>query len=207
LPVYLDGSLNPGTFSASAVTLAWSQISGPGTATFTTGNYQDANARFPSPGVYELRLTATAPGGIVTTDNVTVVVAEAYADWAARLLPGQSAANRLESADPDADGYSNLAEYVLGGLPTSGSSPAAPTVAVVDGLLIMTWQRNLLAEPEIEIIPQMSEELEVWSSDPAVLSVQMTGSTSATETWQATEGGIPGDRMRTFLRLLIRRPQ
>jgi hypothetical protein len=206
LPVYLDGSLNPGSFTPASVALGWSLVSGPGSVTFTTADFENANARFTAPGVYQLRLTGTAPGSIVTTDDVTVIISESYADWATRLMASQSAANRLETADPDGDGYTNLAEYVLGGVPTSGGSPTAPNVSIVDGLLTMTWQRNLLAEPDIEIIPQLSEELEMWSSDPGALTVVLTGSSSTSQTWQATEGGTPGDRNRTFLRLLIRRP-
>jgi hypothetical protein len=56
-----------------AVTAAWSQVSGPGTATFADPNAVDTTASFSGTGTYVLRLSAN-DGELVTSDNVTVTV-------------------------------------------------------------------------------------------------------------------------------------
>jgi hypothetical protein len=58
----------PGT-----LTLQWSQISGPGTATFANANAASTTASFSQAGVYVLRLSAN-DSLLSTTDDVTVTV-------------------------------------------------------------------------------------------------------------------------------------
>jgi len=204
VPVYLDGALNPGSFTPSRVALAWSL--GPAATTFTTANYQDANATFPVPGVYVLRLTGTAPGPVTVTDTMTVVVEESYAAWAARVMASQSAANRLPLADPDLDGASNVVEFVLNGNPLNAAITGFPQIASINGLLSITWQRNKFADSAIQIIPQLSTNLTTWEAGPDVLDSFVTGSTATTESWRATESGTPGARTRASIRLLVIMP-
>jgi hypothetical protein len=206
VPVLLDGALNPGAFTASDVNLAWTRDSGPGTVTFTTPNWHDANASFPLPGVYVLRLTGTAPGPVTTTDLVTVTVFESYDAWAARVLASQSPANRLPQADPDRDGVSNAAEWVLNGNPLNGRITGQPVPVTGSGLLAFTWQRNLMADPAIEIIPQLSTDHQLWEQGPAVLDTIKTDATATVETWLSTEVGPPGVRRRAFARLMVTGP-
>ena len=204
VPVFLDGALNPGTFAPGSVTLAWTRDSGPGTVTFTTPACEDANATFPVPGVYVLRLTATAAGPTTVTDLVTVTVYESYDAWAARVLAGQSPANRLPTADPDNDGVSNVAEWVLNGNALSGASTGVP-VPAPGPPLAFTWTRNLLADPAIQVIPQYSTELQTWQEGPAVLTTVLTGATSTVQTWLSSEAA-PGTDSRAYVRLLVVMP-
>jgi predicted amidohydrolase len=63
--------------SESPATLEWSKVRGPGTVTFETIDSAATHAVFSSPGVYELRLTATAEGRSgSSTVTVTVLPAE-----------------------------------------------------------------------------------------------------------------------------------
>ena len=101
VPLYLDGALNPGTFTPSAVSLAWTGTPDRGPSLSPPATTRMPMPRFPLPGVYVLRLTGTAPGPVIVTDLTTVVVQETYDMWAARVLASQSAANRLPQADPD----------------------------------------------------------------------------------------------------------
>jgi K319-like protein len=64
-----DGLPNP----PGAVTTTWSQVSGPGTATFGNPNAVDTTATFSADGPYVLRLTAT-DGELTTFDEVAVNV-------------------------------------------------------------------------------------------------------------------------------------
>ena len=203
VPIFLDGALNPGTFAPGSITLAWTRDSGPAAVTFTTPNCDDANGTFPLPGVYVLRLTATAPGPVVVTDTVTVTVHQTYAQWAATALAGQSPANQLPAADPDGDGTPNVAEWVLAADPLNGGSTGQPVPALSNGLLAFTWTRNLLADPAIQTIPQLATDLQNWQAGPVVLDTTSAGTTATTQTWLSTETGTPGARARAQARVLI----
>jgi len=65
-----DGLPNP----PGALTLAWSQVSGPGTATFTDASTDDTRVSFSMDGDYVLRLTAD-DGDLSHSDTLTVTVA------------------------------------------------------------------------------------------------------------------------------------
>jgi hypothetical protein len=56
-----------------AVTTSWTEVSGPGTVTFSNANAGDTTATFSDPGTYVLRLTAF-DGEATTADDVTVLV-------------------------------------------------------------------------------------------------------------------------------------
>ncbi len=205
-PTYLDGALFPGSASAGTITLAWTKDSGPGTVSFSTANYQDANASFSLPGTYVLRLTATAPGPQTTSDTITVTVQETYTVWAARVLAAQSAANQLPTADPDNDGVTNVAEFVLGSDPLNATSVALPTVTTVGGRLSILWQRSKTADATIQVIPQLSADLQLWEEGASVIETIPTGGTATTEFWQSTEVDPFGTHLRRFMRLLITMP-
>jgi hypothetical protein len=202
-PVFLDGSFFPGAFAPSDITLAWTTESGPAPVTFTTANYQDANATFTTAGVYVLRLTATGPGGVTATDSVTVSVNESFSAWAARVLASRPAADRLPSADPDGDGVSNLAEYTLNGDPLNPAVSGLPQAALINGRLTLTWQRNRAADTAVQIIPQISETLQSWAEGASVLETIQTGSTTAAEIWTSTELAPAGSRPKASMRLKI----
>ncbi len=205
VPVFLDGALSPGTFSPlSSIALQWTRDSGPAAVTFTTPACEDANAVFTSPGVYVLRLTATAPGPVTVTDLVTVSVYETYDSWAASALAGQSPANRLPTADTDNDGTPNVAEWILGGNALNGAITGQPVPSSSGGLLSFTWQRNLTADPSIEVIPELSTGLDDWQSGPAFLT-SVPGAVSGTlQTWTSTE--VPAGRTRAQARLRVVMP-
>ncbi|HWW02349.1 MAG TPA: glycoside hydrolase family 2 TIM barrel-domain containing protein [Candidatus Acidoferrum sp.] len=64
-----DGQPNP----PGALTLTWSEVSGPGTAAFANANVQAATAAFSTGGTYVLRLTAD-DGQVQTSSDTTVTV-------------------------------------------------------------------------------------------------------------------------------------
>jgi len=67
------------------VTLAWSQVSGPGTATFAAPTAAISPVTFSANGVYVLKVTAT-DGQFTVSDQVTVIVGSSAppADWIAQ---------------------------------------------------------------------------------------------------------------------------
>ncbi len=61
---------------SGTVTTQWSQVSGPGTATFGNPSLTATTVNFPTPGVYDLRLTATR-GALTGQADLSVNVAAA----------------------------------------------------------------------------------------------------------------------------------
>lgn len=67
----------PGTVTddgpASSVTVAWAEVSGPGSVAFANANASSTQATFSVPGVYVLRLTAS-DGSLTAFDEVTITI-------------------------------------------------------------------------------------------------------------------------------------
>jgi hypothetical protein len=69
-----------------AVTVAWSEVSGPGTVTFGNANAPATTANFSVTGSYQLQLSAS--DGQVTTVSTTTVTAITRPNLSIALLPG-----------------------------------------------------------------------------------------------------------------------
>lgn len=70
----LNGSVtDDGLPACGVLTVSWSQVSGPGTASFANANSASTTATFPALGVYVLRLTAN-DSAVTSTDDVTINV-------------------------------------------------------------------------------------------------------------------------------------
>jgi hypothetical protein len=165
----LDGTIYPGTNGVATITALWSSDSGPASPGFTTPTYSDANATFTLPGLYQLRLTATAPGPVTVADTRPVSVMDTYATWAARTLASSPSGLRGMVDDADLDGLNNLAEFVLGSNPADAGSVPAIEGFLDAGVYKVRWSRNRFADPAILIIPQICVDLGVglWSENPA----------------------------------------
>ena len=200
-----DAAVCPGPHASGSLTVAWSTVSGPGAAVFTAPADARTNVAFPLPGVYELRLQATAPGGAVASDSMTVNVSERYAGWAARRLATVPPADAAAGADVDGDGLTNLTEFALGGDPLTRDAtqllvpvPAAPPLA-------LTWRRNLHADPTIQVLPEISSDLVNWQSGPDAVQSELVQTGGGTETWRSTDVA-PGGSQRRWMRLRIVSP-
>src|SRR5256712_13398758 len=73
-----DGQPNP----PGALTTTWSQVSGPGTVSFSNASALNSTATFSASGAYVLRLTAS-DGALAASDDVAVTVNPAPAQLAA----------------------------------------------------------------------------------------------------------------------------
>jgi beta-galactosidase len=111
--------------AADDVTRSWTQVSGPGTVTFSDASSDQTIAQFPDIGTYLLRLTATGEGATVTKD-VTVsigtgdITSNLMAAWAFDEASGASAA--------DSSGNGRTATLLAGtGWTASGHSNSAVT--------------------------------------------------------------------------------
>lgn len=195
----LDGSLFPGAHAPAAVTLQWSKVSGPGTVTFTSTSTVDTNAACSAPGLYVLRLTATGPDSATAADEVQVLVGQSYEQWAAAALasvPSQSG----KTDDPDRDGVPNLLEYATGHNPLASDS--AFTLEVVGDQLSIRFQTAFTMDPSIEVVPEISGDLLVWSYLPPV----RTGQTTTAFQWLAQDPVLVGTEGRKYIRLKVISP-
>lgn len=90
----LDATVtDDGLPTPSALTTAWSVVSGPGAVTFANAAAADTTATFASDGIYVLALTAS-DGVLTTSDTVQVVVSAAPA-------PGSGSTERRIAASSD----------------------------------------------------------------------------------------------------------
>ena len=73
-PATLDGTVtDDGLPLPTTLTTTWTQLTGPGTTTFTNPNTVDTTATFSTAGTYTLRLTANDTA-LTTTDDITITV-------------------------------------------------------------------------------------------------------------------------------------
>jgi lysophospholipase L1-like esterase len=116
--------------------------------------------------------------GWTATSTVNVSVTQTYANWAA--INGLTGNNALETANPSGDGTVNLMKYALGlnpnaivTTPTNGTNPGLPSIAIQNGNLTMTYQKNLL-ETDISYTPQFTTDLAAYDTDGITQNVVST---------------------------------
>jgi VCBS repeat-containing protein len=197
-PILLDGAIQPGATAPQDISVLWTKESGPGTVTFTTADYQDANGRFSAPGVYVLKFTATV-GATTTSDTVQVTIAEDYNAWVARMLSGQAPANQAQGADPDQDGISNLIEYATGSNPLAANSVLTPTW--INEHLGVRYPISATLPQDIQVITQISYDLQTWFDN--VTNNTMESATSSLQQWLSEDLNAPAPEGRTYFRIKV----
>ena len=204
-PAILGAWVSPGPYAAGDIGLAWRKVRGPGSVVFTAPANKVTDAVFSLPGIYELSITATPPGGAPqATDTVMVTAVEDYDSWAARRLASANAANRLPDADADGDGQVNLMEYVMGTNPTAWS--AGPELILLGGHPALRYPVSRLIDPAVQIFPQLSSNLTTWLEGSAYLNVTVTQQTDAIAILVAEAVDPVGTDGRQYLRLKVISP-
>jgi hypothetical protein len=210
-PAVLHGFVFPGVVAPGGITVAWTKVSGPGTVNFNAPASKDTDATFSAAGVYELRLTASGPGGTPTAgDSVIVTVegttgtGETLAAWTARVLGSQSAANQAPNADPDRDGTVNIVEYALGTDPTIRS--AGPELVQGGNRLSLRYTRSKLINSAVQIIPQISDNASLWREGAPYLSQTVTSDTATSQTIVVSDSGVMVPGAKKYLRLKVVSP-
>jgi autotransporter-associated beta strand protein len=113
---------------------------------------------------------------------------------------GESAA---DGADPDGDGYDNLAEYGLGGEPLTNAILSTPTLQLNDGDALFGYRRSATAEGISFQVIEAYELPGAWSN--AVVTGGTTNAVGADEL-QVEEVIPTADADRKFIGLRITRP-
>lgn len=104
---------------------------------------------FDTPG--QIRLVSTAGG---------------YNAW---VLGFPGLTDTTPGGDPDADGISNLMEYVVGGDPRVSSTQFLPAQSIVGSNLVLTYKRSDTSEIDTTQTGQWSTNLTVWTDIAPVL--------------------------------------
>lgn len=189
--VYLDGSVFRGSIGSAAVTVAWTKVSGPGTVTFTTANYEDANAVFSLPGTYVLQFAANATS-LAASDTMTVTVTETFEAFVSRNSAGGLARNSQANDAP------SLITYATG-------SDVPFETKMVAGALILRYTRSKFIDPNTKIIPQCSIDFINWydHSNSDLISEELESDDGSLETWRVE---IKVNSPKAFARLRVVTP-
>ncbi|MCX6868427.1 MAG: MBG domain-containing protein, partial [Verrucomicrobia bacterium] len=129
------------------------------------------------------------------TGTLVIRPANDWASWCNHYFTEleQSAGLADDNADPDADGWVNLAEYALGTNPRQFTPPLVPMLDAHGLALTFTRPANL---PGVTYAAESSDDLDTWS--PVPLHVLESGTT---ETVRVLDPLTTGDPSRRFLRL------
>ncbi|MDB6071219.1 MAG: exported protein of unknown function, partial [Verrucomicrobiales bacterium] len=204
-PAILSAWVAPGTFAPGDIAVNWAKMTGPGTVTFTAPSNKTTDAIFSLPGVYELGITATPPGGgTAVTDSVILTVYDSYATWAARLLTSTNAEGRQPDADPDGDGQANLVEYAMDTSPTLGTP--GPEFVITAGHASLRYPVSVVLDPAVQVIPQISTDLLTWREGGLYLNHSQPGTTPSAIIHLAEDVQLMTAGPRKYLRLKVVQP-
>jgi hypothetical protein len=191
----LTGSAFPGSNSGT-LTVAWSKVGGPGNVSFSAPANGTSQASFSAPGVYTLRLTASI-GANTASDELVVFVQDTYAAWALRNMLSTG-----PNGDADGDGIPNLVEYALGMNPNAISQ--MPALVKENGKLTMTFTIPENLDGNVNVVAEVSSDLQIWSQDSADVTLEAIGNGPAGTTLKATDLHTPATNdAEHFLRLRV----
>ncbi len=166
---------------------------------------------------YYWRIDEVGTGG-VTPGTVwsftTIAPVLPYVQWATEqgLTPGPDTAI---TADPEADGRSNLLEYVLGGSALTADPAFNPTITNSAANLVYTFSRTDRSEADTTLVVQYGSSLltvGTWTNVPVGATSSTTGDVTVTVAENATAPDtvtvtIPrGAASTLFVRLRATRP-
>jgi hypothetical protein len=189
-------------FVTGATSLAWTIVSGPGTATFSDPASPRATVAFDQPGSYVLKVNAGNNTGEVG-GNIQVQVEApnpaVFAEWQQQTWPGVSNPERIAPhRDPDGDGIINFLEWALH-LDATKPDTAQIALEIQGELIEYCYTRRIAASGEAVFQVVWSDDLGgTWSS----AGVGEESITPLTETSEAVRVSIPGGTHgRCFVRL------
>ena len=172
----------------------WTDLNGP-IVGLKAGN-SVSKAPPVAPGNYEVTATAGDSGTEGTVQGTLTISPPTLASWqqsqfnATQMAAGEAA----QEADPDGDGYTNLAEYAMGSNPNSGTEDP-PLVLDPSAMTITLVRPRWLTG--VSYIAEESPDLATWTPAPlAILS-----STLQNETVRAFSTPGSGGSIRNFLRI------
>lgn len=150
---------------------------------------------------HRFRLAAHSSAGEVFSDPASLTVLESFDEWRAQSFAGEELSNTSLSgpnADPDGDGWPNLAEYAVGTDPRNSDDAGDSSAGYVDGLWTYTYTRPR-DRNDITYEVEFSFDLVTWTTQGLDHARIQTGSVS--EVWRAR---VPASESSTiFFRIRV----
>lgn len=139
-------------------------------------------------GSYEGTITVNGSGKVSFLSQGAA--SSSYDTWIGTFNPPlTNASDRLASADPDHDGYNNLAEFVLNGNPSVSGQTIAPTFTTTATDFVFSFTRRDDSESEAPVVFQYGSDLAGWTD----VAVGATSGTVGLATIGVVEGGTVTD--------------
>ncbi len=193
--ITLTGATDDDTLPTKPLTMTWSQLTGPGTASFAPADASATTVSFDLPGVYNLRLTAS-DGALSAFDDTTVRMRDTPGAWLLRH-PGIGTLND----DADGDGRTNWFEWTLTLDPSSGTGSDGSVTGIESGHLTLTYTRQK-DSPFVSYIVQVTSDLTAWADPlPGEVSETISADDGVTQTVKATDNAPAGPSR--FIRLKV----
>lgn len=109
-----------------------------------------------------------------STASATITIHDRpYDGWrVSRFTPGELTSPSVsgDTADPDADGRTNLLEYALGSEPKSADPDASsPVVGTEAGRITLAYTRPTSPPPDVSYAAEWSADLQTWTTGSAVV--------------------------------------
>ena len=149
--ILLNTTVTPLASRAGSLTLQWSQVSGPGTTTFTNPSAAVTGANFSAPGIYVLQLTAN--DGVETSTQILTISTQNNPV----LGPGDNLVLRLpfdETSGATAYDYSGVSPANNGTLTSTGSTlPAWTSSGRIGGALSFSGSGSRVDVPDSNTNP------------------------------------------------------
>ena len=142
-------------------------------------------------------------------DEWTVAIWRALHFTAADLAnPAKEATVWGDTADPDGDGFTNLAEYAMGGSPLDAKSrPRQTAILHTDPATSLTYLQMTCSLREglsgVSYAAQGSDDLVTWSAGPVLLGSLTQGDGTLLAVWQDDVAIQSASGARRFLRIKI----
>ena len=153
-------------------------------------------------GSYEGTIVVGTAGGVSFLTQGPASGFSSWADGFSVSLP--IAADREPTADPDADGLSNLMEFVLNGNPAVSNSSIVPTLDASGADFVFSFNRRDDSEsPETTLVFQHSTDLTTWTD--VTIGAATSGAVTVVENGSAADNVTvtisKGSNSRIFGRL------
>ncbi|MFT6178568.1 MAG: hypothetical protein ACJA1W_000909 [Akkermansiaceae bacterium] len=198
-PTITFGSLSP-----ASVTFQWSSVDGPSPVIFSDPGEANTTLSFAAPGVYTVRLAASA-FGLNYPQEMTITVYDSYSDWITRNFGSETPGQTGKEDDPDGDGISNLFEFALTMDPTIADSELFPVPAYDRGenALTVTFTRNFFDPTEFAQVVEVSSDLKNWEAGPSAVTESILTSQNNMQTLRAVDQTSASIARTRFMRFRI----
>jgi hypothetical protein len=174
----LHGTVNDDGLPSGTLTLAWSQVSGPGTVTFANQGTSMTTATFSSEGTYVLRLTAD-DGALQASDDMTVLVSLTPTNQPPLVTTGVDQTVVLPNA-ASLQGMVSDDGLPRGALTLAWIQVSGPGVVTFADPAVATTTATFSSEGTY-VLRLTADDGALQASDELMVTVQAAGSTTVVE--------------------------